>query len=163
MTGVIDGKFEHGYFISVKIGSHTLRGSLYYCMDDAPSQPIMLPQSVTFNSSPAFTAGPSNPRVGSQNASGLGSAAFGGRRLRRRRKKRPSTMDPNHPKPNRSGYNFFFAEQHAQLKPLHPGKDRDISRMIGERWTSLTEAEKNVSSSIQLYFGCAVFYIVNWF
>ncbi|KAJ3697400.1 hypothetical protein LUZ61_001105 [Rhynchospora tenuis] len=144
VTGVIDGKFEHGYFLTVKFGSQTLRGVLYHCLDQPPPHSILLPQPVNFNSSPAFTTSASNLRAGSQFASASTPPVLGVRRQRRRRKRRPSTMDPNHPKPNRSGYNFFFAEQHAQLKPLHPGKDREISRMIGERWNSLTEIEKNV-------------------
>ncbi|KAM4127605.1 hypothetical protein ACJW30_02G102900 [Castanea mollissima] len=69
----------------------------------------------------------------------------GGIHRRRRRKKHEiKRRDPAHPKPNRSGYNFFFAEQHARLKPLHPGKDREISRMIGELWNKLKESEKAV-------------------
>jgi len=145
ITGVIDGKFEHGYFLTVKIGPQTLRGTLFYCSDQPPAHSIMVPQPVNFNSSLAFAAGTSNPQTGSLYASPSDSPHLDSSRQRRRRKKRPSTMDPNHPKPNRSGYNFFFAEQHAQLKPLHPGKDRDISRIIGERWNSLAEAAKNVS------------------
>ncbi|KAK8494179.1 hypothetical protein V6N12_044595 [Hibiscus sabdariffa] len=58
-------------------------------------------------------------------------ASSGVQRRRRRKKSEIRRRDPAHPKPNRSGYNFFFAEQHARLKPLHPGKDREISRMIG--------------------------------
>jgi HMG (high mobility group) box len=145
VTGVINGKFEHGYFLTVKIGSQTLRGTLFYCSDQPPAHSITIPQPINFTSSLAFVAGTSSPQTGSLYASASDSPNLGATRQRRRRKRRPSTMDPNHPKPNRSGYNFFFAEQHAQLKPLLPGKDRDISRIIGERWNSLAEAEKNVS------------------
>lgn len=71
-------------------------------------------------------------------------AVSGVQRRRRRKKSEIKRRDPAHPKPNRSGYNFFFAEQHARLKPLHPGKDREISRMIGELWNKLKESEKAV-------------------
>nr|XP_009781484.1 PREDICTED: high mobility group B protein 9-like isoform X2 [Nicotiana sylvestris] len=37
-----------------------------------------------------------------------------------------------------------FKEQHARLKPLYPGKDREISRMIGELWNNLNVPEKMV-------------------
>lgn len=67
----------------------------------------------------------------------------GGRRRRRRRKKL-STTDPRHPKPNRSGYNFFFQDQHRILKPQYPGQDRLISKMIGERWNNLSPEDKAV-------------------
>nr|XP_017218169.1 PREDICTED: high mobility group B protein 15-like isoform X2 [Daucus carota subsp. sativus] len=68
----------------------------------------------------------------------------GVQRRRRRKKCEMKKRDPARPKPNRSGYNFFFAEQHARLKPLYPGKDRDISRMIGDLWNKLNEAGKAV-------------------
>ncbi|XP_042514661.1 high mobility group B protein 15-like isoform X3 [Macadamia integrifolia] len=95
VVGVIDGKFEHGYLVSVMVGTQQLK-------------------------------------------------AVGTRRRRRRKKSDMRRRDPAHPKPNRSGYNFFFAEQHARLKLLHPGKDREISKMIGELWNKLTETEKAV-------------------
>jgi hypothetical protein len=60
--------------------------------------------------------------------------------------------DPNAPKPNRSGYNFFFQEQHMRLRALHPDKDREISRLIGESWNKLTEEQRAVS----VYFAIEV-------
>ncbi|RVW90376.1 High mobility group B protein 15 [Vitis vinifera] len=95
VIGVIDGKFESGYLVTVTIGTEKLKAPTVH-------------------------------------------------RRRRRKKSEIKKRDPAHPKPNRSGYNFFFAEQHARLKPLHPGKDREISRMIGELWTKLKENEKAV-------------------
>ncbi|THU50535.1 hypothetical protein C4D60_Mb06t21250 [Musa balbisiana] len=114
VVGVIDGKFEHGYFVTVTVGSEKLKGVLYHISDQAPW--------------PLVCADESNLRSPRQ----------------RRCRKKLSLLDPNHPKPNRSGYNFFFAEQHARLKPLHPGRDREISRIIGVRWNGLTETEKAV-------------------
>ncbi|KAJ6372068.1 hypothetical protein OIU77_002401 [Salix suchowensis] len=70
--------------------------------------------------------------------------AVPGTRRRRRKKSEIKRRDPAHPKPNRSGYNFFFAEQHARLKPLYPGKDREISRMIGELWNKINDSQKVV-------------------
>ncbi|RWW45478.1 hypothetical protein BHE74_00048674 [Ensete ventricosum] len=114
VVGVIDGKFEHGYFVTVTVGSEKLKGVLYHITDQA-SWPLVHADESTLRS----------PR-------------------RRRYRKKLSMLDPNRPKPNRSGYNFFFAEQHARLKPLHPGRDREISRIIGVRWNGLTETEKAV-------------------
>ncbi|KAK2999797.1 hypothetical protein RJ639_023061 [Escallonia herrerae] len=114
VTGVIDGKFDSGYLVTVTIGSEQLKGVLYH---DAQQPPCQVPQN---------------------------NDASGGPRRRRRKKCEMKKRDPAHPKPNRSGYNFFFAEQHARLKPLHPGKDRDISRMIGELWNKLNDSEKVV-------------------
>ncbi|KAF7837109.1 high mobility group B protein 15 [Senna tora] len=125
VIGVIDGKFESGYLVTVTIGSEKLRGVLY----QAPRNPI-LPASQQHNSV-------------SVNHNNTSPASLGGHR-RRRKKSEIKRRDPAHPKPNRSGYNFFFAEQHARLKPLHHGKDREISRMIGELWNKLKEPEKAV-------------------
>ncbi|GAV67683.1 HMG_box domain-containing protein/ARID domain-containing protein [Cephalotus follicularis] len=126
VIGVIDGKFESGYLVTVTIGSEKLKGVLYLAPQNAAQQ---LPQQYSFLA------------TNSENAH----AASGVQRRRRRRKKNEiKRRDPAHPKPNRSGYNFFFAEQHARLKPLHPGKDRDISKIIGDLWTKLIDSEKAV-------------------
>ncbi|XP_019452590.1 PREDICTED: high mobility group B protein 15-like isoform X2 [Lupinus angustifolius] len=123
IIGVIDGKFESGYLVTVTIGSEKLKGVLYQA-----------PQNTTFSAShPSFSAN-------NNNASG----PLGVARRRRRKKSEIKRRDPAHPKPNRSGYNFFFAEQHARLKSLHQGKDRDISRVIGDLWNKLNESEKSV-------------------
>ncbi|XP_057959686.1 high mobility group B protein 15 [Malania oleifera] len=131
VIGVIDGKFESGYLVTVTIGSEKLKGVLY----QAPSQnaACQVPQyfSVLVNNNDSIST-------------------RGVTRRRRRRKSEIKRRDPAHPKPNRSGYNFFFAEQHARLKPLHPGKDREISRMIGELWTKLKENEKAVYQEIAI-------------
>ncbi|KAL4643845.1 hypothetical protein ACB092_02G121500 [Castanea dentata] len=124
VTGVIDGKFESGYLVTVMIGSEKLKGVLY----QAPQNDL---QQIPRNYS-VFASKNNNPTVP------------GIHRRRRRKKHEIKRRDPAHPKPNRSGYNFFFAEQHARLKPLHPGKDREISRMIGELWNKLKESEKAV-------------------
>lgn len=126
IVGVIDGKFESGYLVTVKIGSEMLKGVLY----QAPqNQSCQVPQHHGVSSGHNDNNTPTTSGVV---------------RRRRRKKSEMKKRDPAHPKPNRSGYNFFFAEQHARLKPLHPGKDRDISRMIGELWTKMQETEKEV-------------------
>ncbi|XP_058093627.1 high mobility group B protein 15-like isoform X2 [Magnolia sinica] len=123
--GVIDGKFEHGYLVTVMVGSEKLTGVLYHA--------------------PEYSAAQMAHYSSIANHGGNGNAATPGVRRRRRRKKSEMRKrDPSHPKPNRSGYNFFFAEQHARLKPLHPGKDREISKMIGELWNNISETDKAV-------------------
>lgn len=57
---------------------------------------------------------------------------------------------PSRPKSNRSGYNFFFAEHYARLKPLDCGQEQAISKRIGLLWNNLTEAEKQVYKRICL-------------
>ncbi|KAG9446444.1 hypothetical protein H6P81_012572 [Aristolochia fimbriata] len=126
VVGVIDGKFEHGYLVTVTVGTQKLRGVLYHTSEHPPAAHLSHFPSATHNS------------IGDV------AATSGVRRRRRRKKSEMRKRDPSHPKPNRSGYNFFFAEQHARLKPLHPGKDREISRMIGDLWNKLTETEKAV-------------------
>ncbi|XP_024444425.1 high mobility group B protein 15 isoform X2 [Populus trichocarpa] len=125
VIGVIDGKFESGYLVTVTVGSEKLKGVLY----QAPqNQSWQVPQPCSV---------PANNSVNTQ-------AVPGTRRRRRRKKSEIKRRDPAHPKPNRSGYNFFFAEQHARLKPLYPGKDREISRMIGELWNKINDSQKAV-------------------
>ncbi|KAM1204893.1 hypothetical protein ACFX13_005877 [Malus domestica] len=63
---------------------------------------------------------------------------------RNRKRSRLALRDPSRPKSNRSGYNFFFAEHYARLKPLYYGQERAISKKIGYLWNNLTEAEKQV-------------------
>ncbi|CAA0840008.1 High mobility group B protein 15 [Striga hermonthica] len=121
VCGVIDGKFESGYLITVKIGVDEFKGVLY--------------QVPTTNNTQAFQS--------PQNFVDVAGKPPGGRR-KRRKKSEIRKRDPSHPKPNRSGYNFFFAEQHAKLKPLYHGKDREISRIIGETWNKLQEPERAV-------------------
>lgn len=63
---------------------------------------------------------------------------------RKRKKSRLAMRDPSRPKSNRSGYNFFFAEHYARLKPQYYGQERAISKKIGHLWNNLTDAEKQV-------------------
>ncbi|KAL8240201.1 hypothetical protein R6Q59_013556 [Mikania micrantha] len=123
VTGVLDGKFESGYLCTVRIGGEQLQGVLYQTV-----QPLY--------------------EIPKHDGQGVMDATQGltivRHRRRRRKKSEIRKRDPAHPKPNRSGYNFFFAEQHARLKLLHTGKDRAISRMIGEEWNKLNESEKAV-------------------
>lgn len=124
VTGVIDGKFEHGYFVTVKMGADILRGVLYHVPSGGSS--AQHADISYFQSSNTFDT----------TTSGLN--------VHRKKQKERIRRDPNHPKPNRSGYNFFFAEQHARLRALHPDKDRELSKMIGELWNKLTEEERVV-------------------
>lgn len=133
--GVIDGKFESGYLVTVKIGSEDFKGVLY-----AP--PNSANQVQQHQSVPQMQIVPVNS---TDNTSGVV-------RRKRRKKCEIKKRDPARPKPNRSGYNFFFQEQHARLKPLFPGKDREISRMIGEAWNKLNEPEKAVLTKLFFYF-----------
>lgn len=70
---------------------------------------------------------------------------------RRRKRSRRSLKDPFRPKSNRSGYNFFFAEHYARLKPLHYGEEKVISKKIGHLWSNLTEAEREVGCDRHFY------------
>ncbi|XP_057546111.1 high mobility group B protein 15 isoform X2 [Amaranthus tricolor] len=126
VIGVIDGKFDTGYLVTVTIGKEKLKGVLYQTSSTNSNQ-------VQQTCSVAIRTTDSTPTT---------SGAL--HRRRRRSKSELRKRDPSHPKPNRSGYTFFFSEQHPRLKPLHPGKDREISRMIGELWNSLKDNEKAV-------------------
>ncbi|KAL0349179.1 UNVERIFIED_CONTAM: High mobility group B protein 15 [Sesamum angustifolium] len=126
VCGVIDGKFDSGYLVTVKIGLEEFKGVLY---------------QVPNNEAQMF---PDHTRRESAKIMNHSSAKPGVPRRKRRKKSEIRKRDPAHPKPNRSGYNFFFAEQHARLKPHYHGKDREISRIIGESWNKLQEPERAV-------------------
>lgn len=138
VMGVIDGKFESGYLVTITVGSEKLHGVLYHM--PSISNPS---QSQTQIQRPPFSF--LKEQSDSAAATAAAAATAGVQRRHRRKKSEIPRRDPSRPKTNRSGYNFFFAEQHARLKPLHPGKDREISRMIGELWTHLGESQKAVS------------------
>ncbi|XP_061361294.1 high mobility group B protein 9 [Gastrolobium bilobum] len=123
--GTIEGKFDCGYLVSVKLGSEVLKGVLYHPEQSAPLPSVLQYDNaiVPFNGKP-------------------------GRFGRRRRNKRK--WDPNYPKPNRSGYNFFFAEKHYKLKSLYPNREREFTKMIGQSWNSLSPEERMVYQNIGL-------------
>lgn len=127
VSGYIDGKFESGYLITVKIGSEDFKGVLYQIPMNQMRQELQNQNLPVYNT-------------------GKEASPTGVVRRKRRKKCEIKKRNPAHPKPNRSGYNFFFAEQHARLKPLYPGKDREISRMIGELWNNLNVPEKMVGT-----------------
>ncbi|KAJ8539587.1 hypothetical protein K7X08_013839 [Anisodus acutangulus] len=120
--GTIDAKFDCGYLVSLKMGSEVLNGVLYHPNQQAPSSSNLAAQSCN-------AIVPYNPPLHHHS----------GRRNRRRR-----GGDPNRPKPNRSGYNFFFAEKHSKLKSLYPHREREFTKMIGESWNNLSPEEKMV-------------------
>ncbi|URD94139.1 high mobility group [Musa troglodytarum] len=127
VTGSIDGKFEFGYMVTVKIGSETLRGVLYH---------VQQPSAAAF--SPLAAVASAAPEASNEHCT----AAMA--RTRRRRRRGWRCRDPAHPKPNRSAYNFFFAEKHSKLKVLYPHREREFSKMIGESWNKLNEEERTV-------------------
>lgn len=112
VSGIIDGKFDNGYLVTVNLGTNQLKGVLYH-----------IPR--TFHESQDSRSSDLPPR-------------------RRRKRSRLALRDPSQPKSNRSGYNFFFTEHYAQLKPLHHGQEKVINKKIGLLWNNLTEAEKQV-------------------
>ncbi|MED6204982.1 hypothetical protein PIB30_013748 [Stylosanthes scabra] len=58
------------------------------------------------------------------------------------KKSKLAKHDPSRPKSNRSGYNFFFAQNYASLRPLFHGQERAISKRIGFLWNNLPGAER---------------------
>uniref|UniRef100_A0A2P2K8Z6 Uncharacterized protein MANES_18G008500 n=1 Tax=Rhizophora mucronata TaxID=61149 RepID=A0A2P2K8Z6_RHIMU len=126
-VGTIDGKFDCGYLVSVKLGSEVFNGVLYH--PDKPERSTSVPQ-------------PSSDLVPYSSSRGYCSS---GRKRRSRR-----AGDPSYPKPNRSGYNFFFAEKHYKLKSLYPNREREFTKIIGHSWSSLSTEERTVYQNIGL-------------
>lgn len=134
VRSTIEGKCELGYLVSVTVGTEKMRGILYHVppLQRAPQHATIPNYEATIGAEPIIIREDPSLR--------------GIKRKRRRADDIPK-KDPNAPRPNRTGYNFFFAEQRARLKALHPEKDKELSRMIGDAWNSLTEEEKAVSST----------------
>ncbi|XP_048444275.1 high mobility group B protein 9-like [Pyrus x bretschneideri] len=131
-TGTIDGKFDCGYLVTVKLGSEILSGVLYH-----PNQQTLAGPNPTPSPEPVNAIVPYTPATSGRVAG-----------LRRRRSRRRT--DPNYPKPNRSGYNFFFAETHFKLKSHYPNREREFTKMIGESWNKLPAEERLVYQNIGL-------------
>ncbi|KAL6011819.1 hypothetical protein ACLOJK_002285 [Asimina triloba] len=130
VTGIIDGKFDNGYFVTVNLGFETLHGVLYHLPISEASSAMVATQDHHDHEvalAAAAAALPMPPH------------------LRQRRKRGRRRWDPAHPKPNRSAYNFFFAEKHSKLKLLYPQREREFSKMIGESWGKLTQEERTDS------------------
>ncbi|KAG0630921.1 hypothetical protein M758_1G214000 [Ceratodon purpureus] len=128
VTGAIEGKFEHGYLVTVMVGTERLKGVIYHI----PPGPACGPQHAhvsNFSVSPTQT----NARL---------PETIVPERERKRKQREELKKDPNAPRSSRTGYNFFFAEERAKLKLLYPDKERELSRMIGDAWNSLTEEQK---------------------
>ncbi|XP_020261763.1 high mobility group B protein 9-like isoform X2 [Asparagus officinalis] len=134
VSGTIDGKFEHGYFVSVRVGTQVLHGVLYHAHPlDAAYSSLHQSNYPTSGTNSLLEQSPSNvtdPYIPQTRSS--------------QRRKKYKNRAPGQPKPNRSAYNFFFAEEHAKLKVEHPRKERQYSKMIGDSWSKLTEEERGV-------------------
>ncbi|KAH1253511.1 High mobility group B protein 10 [Glycine soja] len=120
VSGTIDAKFDGGYVVTVILGSEQLKGVLFH-----------VPDNVSQSSHAEGTSSSQNLGDGTSNS-----------QSRKRAKYAP--RDPFRPKSNRSGYNFFFAENYARLKPSYHGQERAISKRIGFLWNNLSEAERQV-------------------
>uniref|UniRef100_A0A803MX17 Uncharacterized protein n=1 Tax=Chenopodium quinoa TaxID=63459 RepID=A0A803MX17_CHEQI len=98
--GTIHGKFDCEYLVSIRLGRELRSGVIYHPVDKQCAY-----------SSPAVDLSmeiiPYDPNKQPRQLSG-----------KRRRKRKRWSGDPSHPKPNRSGYNFFFSEKHSVLKSL---------------------------------------------
>lgn len=126
VTGSIDGKLDYAYLVTVMVGTRKMRGVLYH-VPPSGSRPQGASVSTFMNSRETdFRTAMLDHRLG-----------------RKRKRKEMSRKDPNAPRQNRTGYNFFFAEQRARLKSVQPDKDRAISKMIGDLWNRLSEDDKS--------------------
>ncbi|KAK6138523.1 hypothetical protein DH2020_027726 [Rehmannia glutinosa] len=92
VCGVIDGKFDSGYLITVKIGMEEFKGVLYQVPDNDQTQ----------------------------------------------------NFPDHHLQTHSESAGLVNHSLHAKLKPLYHGRDREISRIIGETWNKLQEPERAV-------------------
>ena len=133
VQGAIKGKFEQGYLVTVTVGNEVLQGVLYHV---PPIQKTPQHADVPNYDEP-FCAEMAIPRAEPK--------PIGSWRKRRRRDERVK-RDPNAPRPNKTGYNFFFADQCSKFKAMHPDADKELGRIMGHAWNSLTDEEKLVNT-----------------
>lgn len=130
-VGTIHGKFDCGYLVSVRLGQELLSGVIYHpvdkqCASSSPADDLNM-EIIPYDPSKQPCQVPG----------------------KRRRKRKRWGGDPSHPKPNRSGYNFFFSEKHSVLKSLYPNSlEREFTKMIGELWNNLNSEERKVYQNI---------------
>ncbi|KAL1204888.1 High mobility group B protein 10 [Cardamine amara subsp. amara] len=62
---------------------------------------------------------------------------------RHNKKPKVALLKPQKPKCHRNGYNFFFGDLCAKLKPEYPGQDQTIiTKKISELWKNLPDSER---------------------
>ena len=145
VTGVIEGKFEHGYLVTVLVGSERLKGVIYHI----PPGPARCPQHA-YVPNFSLSLAPSDVKL---------PETIVPEKERKRKQREELKKDPNAPRPSRTGYNFFFAEERAKLKRLYPDKERELSRMIGDAWNGLTEEQKMVNQISPCFFVSSYFQV----
>ncbi|KAL5713942.1 hypothetical protein ACHQM5_015972 [Ranunculus cassubicifolius] len=137
VMGEINGKFEHGYLVTVTVGSEIFHGVLYH--------PAQL-ESFSPRSSNNVVYVPNNPDPSSSPAAFPCNSDQPSRRKKRKRRHRD--VDPARPKSSRSAYNFFFADKHNEFKALYPDREQNFTKMIGSAWNNLTHEERHVYQEI---------------
>ncbi|KAH7424997.1 hypothetical protein KP509_11G036200 [Ceratopteris richardii] len=122
--GVINGKFEEGYFVTVVVGTEKLSGVLYHvASSNNMQQHAGIPSLID--------------RIGSNgNGPGMEVQLYGCKKRAYVRK-----TNPDAPKRTRTAYNIFFKEQRAKLERLYPdGKGH--GKTVIEMWNKLTDKER---------------------
>lgn len=125
-TGTIEQKFDCGYMVTIPVGDEVLKGILYFPNHPTTCNNYQITQPCT--SMVPYIPPTVDPMVGRS----------------RRRRRRKWGGDRSRPKPNRSGYNFYFSDKHAELKGLYPDREREFTKMIGESWNNLSHEHKMV-------------------
>ncbi|XP_057867734.2 high mobility group B protein 9 isoform X1 [Cryptomeria japonica] len=124
VSGFIDGQCEHGYLVTVMVGTRKMRGVVYHVPSPGSRSQGARVSTYTNILQSGFRSTMAH-RISSN-----------------RKKKKVPRKDPGAPRQNRTGYNFFFGEQRAKLKSIQPDKDRAVSKTIGDLWNKLSEDEK---------------------
>ncbi|XVF33828.1 hypothetical protein REPUB_Repub18cG0004600 [Reevesia pubescens] len=127
--GTIDGKFDNGYLVTVKLGSDQFKGVLYHIPQmlhlSQSSNTLDVPHCLRRKRSCLALQNPSRPK---SNMSGY------------------NFFFAEHYAQSQTGVVIIFSlcEHYARLKPLYYGKEKAISKNIGHLWSNLTEAEKQI-------------------
>ncbi|KAH7387569.1 hypothetical protein KP509_16G030700 [Ceratopteris richardii] len=124
VTGVIDGKTEEGYFVTVVVGTEKLTGIIYHVSSDCENN--------QFASIPSLLDG-----IGSgENTGSLEVQLYN--KIKKEPIRKENFVSPKRP---RTAYNIFHKEQYEKLIQLYPSA-KGLGKKVIEMWGRLPEDEK---------------------
>eukprot|EP00877_Chromochloris_zofingiensis_P011176 jgi/Chrzof1/6311/Cz18g03030.t1 len=110
----VDGRFDCGYFVTIRLGRSEFKGMLYY---PPPEHTLYSRTDV-----------PTKAELNGTGGKGKGDL---------------KDRDPFAPKPNKTPFNFFAVDARLKAKETFPGINQvDLTKKVGEMWQKASDYEK---------------------
>ena len=152
VTGVVESKCSHGYFVNFTVGNNTLHGIVYY-----PPGSVNLPPwsdgsvvNAEGHAERIVDVGRATGRKRGKGKKGALTEGYLGERIpgKRGRKKKSENLRNPRPKATRTSFNFFFNERRIRLKQERPEMTEvNISKLVGDEWKKMSLEERQVSAN----------------